>query len=93
MAGQGFQTSSSSQNTGPQSVAKSNPGAPPLKKTWLLLTLVFFRMKIKAPTWFLHALIGLHHNRHENNTAACLAKLPGQKQAVRPKADRLSLQG
>ena len=63
MESQGFQTSGSSQNTGPQSVSKQrNPGAPPNymlgEDLRLLLTLVFSGRKIKAPTWLLRALIG-----------------------------------
>lgn len=87
MEGQGFQTSGSSQNTGPQSMSKQqNPGAPPNymlgEDLRLLLTLVFFGRKIKAPTRLLHALIGsaLQQARDQCHSMPCkAARLPDQR--------------
>lgn len=82
MERQGFQTASSSQNTGPQSVSKQrNLGAPPDympgEDLRLLLTLVFFGRKIKAPTQLLHAPIGSALHGCQTNATACLTEQPG----------------
>lgn len=81
MERQGSHTADSSQNTGPQSVSKQrNLGAPPDYTPWedlrLLLTLVFFGRKIKAPTQLLHAPIGSALHVCQTNTAASLTAWP-----------------
>jgi len=94
MEGQGSQCSGSA---GPQSVSQQrNPGAPSNyvlgEDPRLLLTLVFFRRKIKAPTQLLHALMSsaLQQARDERHSMPRkAAMLPGHRQFVRPKTDQL----
>lgn len=87
MEGQGFQTSGSSQNTGPQSLSEQrNLGAPPNymlgEVLRLLLSLVFFGRKIKAPMQLLRALIGSALQQVRDQCRSMPRKgatLPGQR--------------